>query len=137
MNGNDRNTEARLVRLASQLGEREAAGVDAQRTAWAVMARLRSQPAARRAWWSRMRLVPLAAGASLVLAVGLGIRELTQDGTEEQIAVPIEFAELPDDALQEVLDSLALDAPVSDLVPVALNELTESELTALLETMEG
>jgi hypothetical protein len=84
-----------------------------------------------------MRLVPLAAAATLVLVVGLGIRELTQDGTEEQIAVPIEFAELPDDALQEVLDSLALDAPVSDLVPVALNELTESELTALLETMEG
>jgi len=79
----------------------------------------------------------LAAAASVILAVGLGIRELARPGTAEEIVVPVEFAELPDDVLQEVLDSLSLDAPVSELVPVALNDLSESELTVLLETMEG
>lgn len=136
MNGNDRSDEERLVGLARHLGEREAAGVDPQRTAWAVMARLRSQ-AARPGWWSRVRLVPLAAAASLILAVGLGVRELTRGGVAEEASVPIEFADLATDALQEMLDSLALDTPVSELVPVGLYELTETELTALLEAMEG
>lgn len=136
MNGNDRRTEEQLVRLARRLGEREAAGVDAQKTAWAVLARLRREPA-RQAWRARMRPVRLAAAASVILAVGLGIRELARPGTAEEVVVPVEFAELPDDVLQEVLDSLSLDAPVSELVPVALNDLSESELTVLLETMEG
>ena len=136
MNGNDRRPEEQLVRLARQLGEREAAGVDAQKTAWAVMARLRREPA-RRTWRARMRPVRLAAVASVLLAVGLGIRELARPGAPGKVVVPVEFAELPDDVLQEVLDSLSLDAPVSELVPVALNDLSESELTVLLETMEG
>lgn len=136
MNEHDRNADERLLRLARLLGEREAGRVDSQRTAWAVMARLRSRPAPR-PWWSRIHLVPLAATASLLLVVGLGVRELTSGGAREEVAVPVELADLPDDALQEVLDSLDLDAPVSELVPVTLSQLTESELTALLEAMEG
>jgi len=136
MHGNDRSAGERLVRLARHLGEREAAGVDSQRTPWAVVARLRSRPA-RAGWWSRRRLVPLAAAASLILAVGLGVRELTRGGAEEEVLIPVELADLPADALQEMLDSLSLDTPVSELVPAGLYELTEAELTALLEAMEG
>lgn len=136
MNGNDRSAEERLVRLARHLGEREATGVDPQRTAWAVMARLRSRPA-RQGWWSRVRLAPLAATASLILAVGFGVRELTRGGVAEEALVPVELADLATDALQEMLDTLALDTPVSELVPVGLYELSETELTALLEAMEG
>lgn len=100
------------------------------------MARLRSRPP-RQGWWSRVRLVPLAAAASLILAVGLGVRELTRGGVAEEALVPVELADLATDALQEMLDTLALDTPVSELVPVGLYELSETELTALLEAMEG
>ena len=136
MNAHDRDAEERLVRLARQLGRLEGSHVDAQRVASAVLARLRTQPA-KRTWWSTRRLVPLVAAASVLVALGVGLRALTHRGAAAEAPVPIEVADLPEDALQEVLDSLALDAPMAELVHVALDELSESELTALLEAMEG
>ncbi len=136
MNGHDRDAEERLVRLARQLGRLEGSHVDSRRVASAVLARLRAQPA-KRSWRSIRRLVPLVAAASVLVALGVGLRALTHGSAAAEAAVPIEIADLPVDALQEVLDSLALDAPMPELVHVALDELSESELTALLEAMEG
>ena len=136
MNGHDRDAEARLVRLAQELGRREGSYVSAQRVASTVLARLRAQHA-KRSWWSMRRLAPLAAAASVVLAIGLVVRGLTHRSGANEVPVPVELADLPEAALQEVLDSLALDAPASELVTVVLGELSETELNALLEAMEG
>lgn len=136
MTGQRQNPEELLEDLARRLGADEAAGVDPQRVAWAVTARIRRGPT-RRAWWLRHPLVPIAAAASLVLALGLGGRELLRRHGPEGVAVPVEVAELQDEQLEEVLDSLSVETPVSELVPVALYQLDESELTALLKAMEG
>jgi len=130
------DSENRLEELARRLGADEAAGIDPQKVAWAVTARLRREPG-RRSWWPKGRVVPLAAAASLLVVLGLVGRELLRSHSADTMPVPAEFAELQDEQLQEVLDSLSEEAPVSDLVPIALYQLDESELTALLQAMEG
>jgi hypothetical protein len=129
----DREIEA----LARALGEGRAARVDPQRTAWAVTARLRREGVAR-PWWRRAQLVPVAAAAAAVLAVGLGVRALTHGrGEPGGFPVPVGVAGLGTDELTEVLDSMAWETPVSELVTPVLGDLSESELSALLTTMEG
>jgi len=125
-----------LARLARKLGEREAAGVDPTAMAGRVGARLREPAPARRPLWMRT-WVPLAAAATIILAVGIGLQPWAGDDVVELAAVPAEIAELETDELEAVLDSLELDVPVSELVTVGLYELTEDELSTLLETMEG
>ncbi len=130
-------TDHDIEQLAKQLGERAAAQVDPQKTAWAVMARLRQQPK-RRPWFLRFGLMPSAAAATLILASGLAIHQLvTSGGNGFVFPMPVEIEEMADAELEEVLDSLAWDTPVSELLPVTLADLDESELTELLESMEG
>ncbi len=129
--------ERELTELARQLGAEAERRVDPPRVAAGVMARLRARPEAR-PWWRPARLIPLAAAAAAVLAVGLGLRELSRSQTDGQAAaVPVELHELAVAELGEVLDSLHVDAPVAELVPVGLYDLDESELTQLLQSMEG
>lgn len=125
-----------LSRLAQRLGEREAAGIDPAAMARRVGARLREPAPVRRPMWMRV-WVPLAAAATLILAVGIGLQPWAGDDAAQVAAVPAEIAELEADELEAVLDSLELDVPVSELVTVGLYELTEDELSTLLETMEG
>ena len=136
MTDNEFGQHDRLERLARRLGEREAAAIDPASMAQRVEARLREPVSQPRRVWMRW-WVPLAAAASVILAVGLGL-QMRGDGTGVEVAaVPAEIADLETDELEEVLDSLAIDVPVSELVSVGLYELTETELAALLETMEG
>jgi len=131
------NRDHDIEHLAKQLGERAAAELDPQRTAWAVMARLR-QDTKRRPWILRFGLVPMAAAATVVLASGIGIHQLvTSGGNGFVFPTPVEIEELADVELEEVLDSLEWETPVSELMPVTLADLDESELTELLESMEG
>jgi hypothetical protein len=130
-------TDHDIERLARQLGERAAADIDPQQTAWAVMARLRRE-GRRRPWLFRFGLVQMAAAATLVLASGLAIHQLVGSGGNGfTFPVPAEVEELADEELAEVLDSLVWETPVSELMPVTLADLSESELTELLESMEG
>jgi hypothetical protein len=129
--------ETRLEQLARRLGEREAAGIDPQKVAWAVTARLRQTPVRRR-WWSPTRLAPLAAAATIALAAGFGLIQVMGGG--EQViepAIPVDVADLETDQLEEVLDSLSFETPAAELVAVGLYDLNESELEALLQTMES
>lgn len=129
--------ERELTRLAPQLGAEAAERIDPVRVTDSVLARLRARTSARPGW-RRARLVPIAAAAIVVLAVGLGVRELTQPSDDELAAtVPVELQELALVELSEVLDSLHLEAPVAELVAVGLYDLDESELSRLLESMEG
>ena len=136
MTHHPQDPEARLEQLARRLGEREAEGIDPQQVAWKVMARLKREPA-RRPWWSPARLVPLAAAATVLLAVGFGIRQLGTGRGPVEPAVPIEVADLEAEQLQEVLDSLAFETPMAELVEVGLYDLSETELEDLLQSMES
>jgi negative regulator of sigma E activity len=130
----DRQIEA----AARRLGDDAAARVDPQRVAWAVSARLRRE-GRRSAWWLRARLAPLAAAAAVIAAVGLGIHEYGNHGTPvgDDLPVSATLSELVSSELSEVLDSLASEAPVSELVTPTLADLNETELAALLKAMEG
>ena len=58
-------------------------------------------------------------------------------GSGRAHAGPAELQELAATELVEVLDSLEFEAPVYELVEVSLYDLSESELSALLEELEG
>lgn len=129
--------DANLERLAKQMGARPAAAIDPQKTAWAVLTRLRSSPQ-QRPWWRRVGLVPVAAAATLMLASGLAIRQwVSNGGSGMTLPVPVELQDLAHEELAEVLDSLEWEVPVSELVPLTLADLSESELQELLQAMEG
>jgi negative regulator of sigma E activity len=131
------DSEARLEQLAQRLGQREADGIDPQKVAWRVMARLRQEPA-RRPWWSAARLVPLAAAATIVLAAGFGLVQVIggPDVPVEQV-LPVDVADLEAEQLEEVLDSLSVETPVAELVTVGLYDLSENELEQLLQSMDS
>ena len=65
---NDHETQdERLHELARRLGVRAAERLDVERTAAAVVRRLREQPAATPAWWVRPAWLRLAAAVVLLL----------------------------------------------------------------------
>jgi hypothetical protein len=83
-------------------------------------------------------LAPLAAAATIALAAGFGLIQVMGGG--EQViepAIPVDVADLETDQLEEVLDSLSFETPAAELVAVGLYDLNESELEALLQTMES
>jgi negative regulator of sigma E activity len=134
--------EQRLEQLAGEIGRERAAGVDPEATAQAVLRRLRREPAAEAWWhragqWPRRRVVQVAAAAAILLVGTFGLLQLATPGGETALSGPAELQELAGAELTEVLDSLELEAPVYELVEVSLYDLSESELSALLEELEG
>jgi hypothetical protein len=136
MTSDDFERDDQLRQLARRLGEREAAGIDPMMMARRVQAGLAEPAPLPRVRWSRVWM-PLAAAATLTLAVGIGVQVRGSGEGFDGPVVPADVAELDAEELEAVLDSLAVDVPVSELVTVGLYELTESELATLLETMEG
>jgi hypothetical protein len=129
--------EGELDHLAKQLGERAAARVDPEKTAWAVLARLRRAPEQRR-WWQRVGLVPVAAAATVFLASALAINVwIGSGGSGIAPPLPVEIEELAANELTEILDSLSLELPIAEVVPATLSDLNEVQLERLLESMEG
>jgi hypothetical protein len=131
--------ERQIEHLAKRLGAEAGDRVDPERTAWGVMARLRRErkPAA---WWRRRIPVPaLAAAATVALAVGVTQPwEWSANGASTfELPMQVTLSDLETEELTQVLDSLEYDVPVSEFVTVGLDDLTEAELEALLETMEG
>ncbi|GBD33195.1 MAG: hypothetical protein KatS3mg081_0271 [Gemmatimonadales bacterium] len=132
--------ERDLERMARRLGHERAEALDPERVARGVLDRLRTEAApgrARRVVWSAPQLLRLAAVLVLFLAGGLLFLSLPPADKPEtrMVAVP-ELYELSEDQLVEVLDSLALEAPVFEHV-VVLSDLGEAELRELLRAMEG
>jgi hypothetical protein len=136
MTSDDFERGDRLQQVARRLGEREAAGIDPIVMARRVRAGLAEPAPAPHVRWTRAWM-PLAAAATLILAVGIGFELRGAGEGFDTPVVPAEVAELETEELEAVLDSLAVDVPVSEMVTVGLYELTESELATLLETMEG
>ena len=127
-----------LDREASALGGREADALDLDQVADRVVARLRSgerAPSRVRVWrW----LTAAAAAAVLLVATA---RWIGPDGsvgeTAATVATAPELESLSGDELAEVLDSLFLHAPVTELVAASLDDLNERQLSELLTWMEG
>ena len=129
-----------IEKIAGRLGNRAAARLDVERTASAVLSRLR---APRRIVYVHFSRTMLRLAAAAVLAVGAGLygyRLFSGDsvaGTEAaSVQVPA-LQTLASNELEEVLDSLSRDTPASEAIAVGLQSLNNDQLTELLRQMEG
>ena len=130
--------ERRIEKLARQLGEHEGSDVDPDATADAVIARLRSHTTRERRWTVEFRV--LRAAAAIILVVGSGVvfnAARQQSSGPPPLGVPVALDGLGAGELEEVLDSLGHETPVSEFVAGGIDNLSEGELQELLATMEG
>lgn len=123
-----------LEGAARRLGERAAARLDVERTSGAVVARLRTARAAP--WWAAPGLLRTAAVVVLALGIGVFYRG-GRTGAMTALVSPVQLEPLSVDELEEVLDSLVVETPVSRDAAVGLADLDEGQLTELLRRMEG
>lgn len=130
-----RMDEKKLEQIAKRLGGRAASGIDVDRTASAVLARLRAEPAAP--WWARPALLRLAAAVTFMVGAGLfTYRSVLRDGRTAALPAPVVLQTLSINELEEVLDSLAHEAPAFERA-AGMSGLTEDQLRELLREMEG
>lgn len=131
-----------LEKLAQRLGAEAAERLDVERTAHAVVKRLRETPPLMDTRWAWTRSAWLKVAATIVLAVGAGL--LVRGPHHEPVAtgsglVPVaeESGDLTADQLREALN--AVDRPLSDEngVDTGFDGLSAAELRALLRTLEG
>ena len=135
----------KLREVARRLGARAADRLDVERTAQAVVERLRTEPRAdvRVLGWIQPAWLRIA--AVLLLLVGAGVVALNVRGPQPTTPLPPasaggELSELSGDELRIVL--AALEGPGAErqgVSPqdVALEDLSALELRALLESLEG
>lgn len=126
-------TEEKLASIARKLGEEAAARLDVANTARAVIERLRAEERKPHTWMPRV----LQAAAVAVLAVGVGLFTLRGNGAEVFSNTVVELADLEYDQLVEIADSLSFDSPIEETLVVGLYDLSENELSELLQLMEG
>jgi hypothetical protein len=138
--------EKEIERIAARLGADAGNEINVDRVAQGVLARLRAAEAedakvqikpAR--WWQLTPVLRAAVLAFLLVTGGIiGVRVAGDRAiTMEEIAALPELDDFSDNELTEVLDSLYVDVPVSELAVVGLYDMNESELEALLQAMEG
>ncbi len=130
--------ERELERMARMLGRKRAEMLDLERMARGVAERLRREAKPLHPYRTLLSApLVLRLAAALVVAGGVLFLTLPRRAAPEAglIAVP-QLYDLSEDQLVEVLDSLALELPVSEHV-VVLSDLNELELQELLRVMEG
>jgi len=130
--------EVDLERIAARLGQRAAARLDVERTAAAVVNRLRHEPQVR-AWYRSSTLLRLAAVVVLMVSATLFSYRLRQRPAAEVPTAPVvaSLQTLSSEEMQEVLDSLAIESPASETMAADLHDLSNEQLTELLHSMEG
>jgi hypothetical protein len=139
-------TDRDLDKLAQRLGARAAERLDVERTAQAVVTRLREEPRAPALAWLRMQPAWLRIAAAMVLLLGaaLVVRGLLHEpATTSAMVVPLDgdLSDLTADQLRETMSSL--DQPLSvetsweGTIDGALEDLSKNELRTLLRTLEG
>ena len=137
--------DAKLQEIAQRLGARAAERLDVERTAEAVVARLRTEPRAEVRVLGWIQPAWLRIAAVLLLLVGAGVVALNVRGPHLTTPLPPasaggELSELSGDELRIVLEGLeAPGAERQGVSPqdVGLEDLSASQLRALLESLEG
>src|SRR6266702_4780075 len=132
--------DAMLQDAARRLGAGAAERLDVERTAQAVVARLREERQAPRQRWARLPASWLRIAAALVLLAGAGLvaRELRGPGGAPQVEA-IDLGDLSPDQLRELLDAVdepGAQEPVS-AQDVGLEDLTPQQLRTLLASLEA
>ena len=139
--------DAKLQEIAQRLGARAAERLDVERTAEAVVARLRTEPRAEVRVLGWIQPAWLRIAAVLLLLVGAGVVALNVRGpqlTTSPLLPPAsaggELSELSGNELRIVL--AALEEPGAERQGVSpqdvgLEDLSALELRALLESLEG
>ena len=144
MNMDEELQDARLRELARLLGSGAAERLDVERTAQAVVTRLRERPRVTLTGWVWMQPAWLKIAAALVLVLGAGFvtRVLLRERLPAAaVVLPLgeDLTDLTADQLRETVG--ALEQTFADESPGALDAGLESlntiELRALLRTLES
>jgi hypothetical protein len=134
--------EHEIERLARGLGERAAARVEVEAVVSGVLRRLRGGGAVQRAGPFRARgimLLQIAAALAVLVGSGVVARSVLQHGAASSTSAmpaPV-LGGLSTDELEEMFDSLAVEVPVHEFAAGGLESLNETQLTELLQQMEG
>jgi len=138
--------DAKMQEVAQRLGARAAQRLDVERTAQAVVARLRTEPRAAVRGLGGMRpWVRIAAALVTVVAAGVIVRSIRLDHTTTTALTTAAGAELNDlsaDQLRQLLQAVGGGQPSVEQETVSsqdvgLEDLSARELQALLQSMEG
>ena len=136
----------KLQAVARRLGARAAERLDVERTAQAVVARLRTEPRAEIRVLGWIRPAWLRIAAVLVLGVGAGVvvRSLGHDRpttTASATAAGAELNDLSADQLRQLLEAVGQqpggEEETVSAQDVSLEDLSALELRALLRSLEG
>jgi hypothetical protein len=134
--------EARLERLARGLGAGAAERLDVERTASAVLERLRHERTVRRLHVPAPRWWRIAAVVVVMLGAGLLVRNrfLPPQGGQTPQYLSEDLQGLSTEQLQQVLGTL--DETLTDSTPLMrsdedLNGMTTEQLRAVLRSLEG
>ncbi|HUK21696.1 MAG TPA: hypothetical protein VLV45_09080 [Gemmatimonadales bacterium] len=141
----DDQEDLELNALAQRLGQGGAADrLDPARTAQAVLARLREQPAARRVprfirpmfWLQIAAMIAVVLGSSLIVKL---VRSPAPSAAATALAEPglndLSAGELRD--MLRAVDDSTLSASASVDTTVGLEDLSTPELKRLLQSLEG
>ncbi|HEX9488545.1 MAG TPA: hypothetical protein VF976_15865 [Gemmatimonadales bacterium] len=145
MNDDTRLHDDELREVAQRLGARAAERLDVERTAQAVVTRLRTEPRADVRVLGRIQPVWLRIAALLVLAAGAGVIArslLHKPPVATALAAPAgaELSELSANQLRQVLEAVGQAGGDHETVSsqdVSLDDLSAPQLRALLEALEG
>jgi hypothetical protein len=135
-------TDDELEKLAQRLGARAAERLDVERTAEAVVTRLRRQPPVpARSWVGQGPWLKIAAAALLVVSVTVVARAPWRARPPVAAAVVPLGEDLSGLTAAELREAItALDQPLTDEsggLDTGLEGLSSDELRALLRSLEG
>ena len=137
--------DGKLQEVARRLGARAADRLDVERTAQAVVTRLRTEPRADIRVLGPIRPAWLRIAAAVVLLVGAGVVALNVRVPLFTTPVPAatasgELSELSGDELRAVLEAVGQPGGEQQEVSpqdLSLEDLSAPQLRALLESLEG
>ncbi|MEE8367123.1 MAG: hypothetical protein V3S30_02290 [Thermoanaerobaculia bacterium] len=136
MRERDDMNEQDIERAAAELGSD--VEIDVERVARRVVAELRTKPVPA-VWWRKPSMLRAAAVAAILVTGGVLVDRIAENSAEDGAAspLPVGLEELSTTGLNEVLDSLDLFTPASELTPASWNDFDEEQLRELLVAMEG
>ena len=136
MRERDDMNEQDIERAAAELGSD--VRIDVERVARRVVAELRTK-AVPALWWRKASVLRAAAAIAILVTGGVLVDRIAENSADDAAVslLPVGLEELSTTGLNEVLDSLDLFTPASELTPASLNDFDEEQLRELLIEMEG